>query len=71
MKLITWRHRLAIFGTTLLMIGVFALIGYAVGRWVGNWKLFLVLGVLISYPFTQWFFLWQLRKKSSKSPDKQ
>lgn len=66
MKLITWKQRLAIFGTTLLMIGVFALVGYGIGRMIGNWKLFLILGILLSYPFTQAVFLWNYKKTQAK-----
>jgi len=69
MKLITWKQRLVIFGTTILMIGVFSLVGYGIGRLVGNWKLFLILGVLLSYPVTQWLFLWKFRKSHKKSSD--
>jgi len=70
MKLITWKHRLAIFGTTILMIGVFSLIGYGIGRFVGNWKLFLIGGILVSYPLTQALFLWNFNRTRANKTDK-
>lgn len=52
MKFYTIKHRLTTFISTVAIIAVFAVIGYFIGKKLGNVNLFIMLLVLISYPFS-------------------
>ncbi|PIZ52996.1 hypothetical protein COY25_04330 [Candidatus Uhrbacteria bacterium CG_4_10_14_0_2_um_filter_41_7] len=52
MKFYTLKHRLTTLFATTVIIAIFALAGYFIGKKVGNVNLFIMLGVLISYPFS-------------------
>lgn len=52
MKIFTWKQRVLVFVTTILVVSVFALVGYIIGRVVDNIPLLIMISVLVSYPFS-------------------
>lgn len=70
MKIFTWKQRVIVFFTTIAVISVFALIGYAIGTWVDNVALLVMLGVLVSYPFSLFAIAKVLRRNHEKSEKK-
>ena len=68
MKIFTWKQRAIVLGVTILLVLVFAAVGYGIGSLFDNWKLGAVLGVLVSYPFTQ-FALIRAMKGQYKPDD--
>jgi ABC-type iron transport system FetAB permease component len=61
MKIFTWKQRLVVFSTTLLIIGSFLLVGYLIGRWFEHTRAGVFLAVLASYPVTQWVLVKRIR----------
>ncbi|HPF95169.1 MAG: AtpZ/AtpI family protein [Candidatus Magasanikbacteria bacterium] len=57
MKIFTWRQRVWVILTNLVMIGVFAGIGYWLDVKFDKKPLFLILGVLTSFPLGQWILI--------------
>lgn len=66
MKIFTWKQRIIVFFTTVSVIGVFALVGYLIGRAVNNIALVVMLAVLVSYPFSMLTIARVLKRKFEK-----
>jgi len=62
MELFTWKHRIISVSVTILVIGLFALVGYVIGRLVDNIPLLVMVSVLVSYPFSLWVLSKALKK---------
>ena len=62
MRIFTWKQRVIVFGSTLLTVGLFVLVGYLIGRLVNDIPLLIALAVLVSYPFSQFAIIKALKK---------
>ncbi len=62
MRIFTWKQRVIVFGSTLLTVGLFVLVGYLIGRLVNDIPLLIALSVLVSYPFSQFTIIKALKK---------
>jgi hypothetical protein len=43
-----------VLSVTAAMVAVFGLVGFGIGSLLGNTRAGIVIGVFLSYPFTQW-----------------
>lgn len=68
MTFFTWKHRAIVLSLSLAVIGFFVLIGYLIGKATDNLALFIMLGVIISYPFSL-FTLTKVLKKDADKPE--
>lgn len=62
MRIFTWKQRLIVLSVTLAVIGFFVVIAYFIGRQIDRVSLALAVGVLFSYPFSQWMLYLAMKK---------
>lgn len=63
MRIFTWRQRAIVFVTTAATILVFLLLGAGIDRVLDSRPIGLVIGLLVSYPVTQWFVVKRMKKQ--------
>lgn len=70
MKIFTWKQRLVVLLTTLGVAGIFLLAGFLIGKTAGNTTAGLLIGLVISYPISQ-FTLMRAIKRLHESESKE
>lgn len=69
MKIFTWKQRILVMSVTLIMIFLFAFVGYLIGKALGNYQFGIALGALISYPFTQFTLVRSIQRLHKKEQE--
>lgn len=62
MKIFTWKQRVIVLTTTLVVAGIFLTAGYFIGKVANNVTAGLIIAILVSYPFTQFTLIKTLQR---------